>query len=148
MRISYTIVDGGFNIDDTGRNTWVDVPSARHNGGGTISFADGHSELHHWVEPSTVSIDSPNQPPGMLNFSGPNGAPNRDKLWMMLRYEDLLSYPENTRDKLSGYLTLFGTEGCPLHNIVGYFRLAGCSLKMENRSPPGAFVASLDARLS
>lgn len=30
--------------------TWQDLPSSMHCGGGNLSFADGHSEIHKWLE--------------------------------------------------------------------------------------------------
>jgi prepilin-type N-terminal cleavage/methylation domain-containing protein/prepilin-type processing-associated H-X9-DG protein len=33
---------------------WTDLPASYHNRGASFSFADGHSEIHHWVCPSTV----------------------------------------------------------------------------------------------
>src|SRR5208337_8783 len=33
---------------------WTDLPASYHNRGASFSFADGHSELHHWVCGSTV----------------------------------------------------------------------------------------------
>ena len=85
----YTIQDGGFDL--MGGNEWQDAPAARHNGGGTLSFADGHSELHHWVEPSTVALNfAPLQTGGSwgYSFSGPNGTQNRDIAWLMVRYSE------------------------------------------------------------
>jgi prepilin-type processing-associated H-X9-DG protein len=32
---------------------WQDVPSSHHSGGGALSFADGHSEIHKWMDPRT-----------------------------------------------------------------------------------------------
>ncbi len=32
---------------------WVDMPAAHHDGAGALSFADGHVELHRWVDPRT-----------------------------------------------------------------------------------------------
>ncbi|HEX3798969.1 MAG TPA: prepilin-type N-terminal cleavage/methylation domain-containing protein [Verrucomicrobiae bacterium] len=32
---------------------WVDMPGSYHNGGCSFSFADGHSEIHHWQFNST-----------------------------------------------------------------------------------------------
>ena len=32
---------------------WFDLPSGRHNQGGTLSFADGHAERWKWVAPKT-----------------------------------------------------------------------------------------------
>jgi prepilin-type processing-associated H-X9-DG protein len=31
----------------------VDVPASYHNGAGGISFADGHAEVHKWLDPRT-----------------------------------------------------------------------------------------------
>lgn len=31
----------------------VDYPSSSHNGSGGLSFADGHAEIHKWVDPRT-----------------------------------------------------------------------------------------------
>ncbi|MCL5098014.1 MAG: hypothetical protein M1608_10900 [Candidatus Omnitrophica bacterium] len=31
----------------------VDVPASYHNGAGGISFADGHAEIHKWLDPRT-----------------------------------------------------------------------------------------------
>jgi len=32
---------------------WVDRPATYHNYGGSLSFADGHSEIHRWRDPTT-----------------------------------------------------------------------------------------------
>jgi prepilin-type N-terminal cleavage/methylation domain-containing protein/prepilin-type processing-associated H-X9-DG protein len=37
-----------------GRAYWRDLPASYHNGACGFSFADGHSEIRKWVEPSTV----------------------------------------------------------------------------------------------
>jgi len=31
-----------------GSGTWLDLPASYHNGAGSVSFADGHSEIHRW----------------------------------------------------------------------------------------------------
>ena len=33
---------------------WTHFPAARHGRQGTLSFADGHAELHRWLEPTTL----------------------------------------------------------------------------------------------
>jgi len=33
---------------------WLDLPASYHNGSASFSFADGHCELHHWRDPSTL----------------------------------------------------------------------------------------------
>ena len=32
---------------------WSDLPASYHNGAAGFAFADGHSEIHKWLEPST-----------------------------------------------------------------------------------------------
>jgi prepilin-type N-terminal cleavage/methylation domain-containing protein/prepilin-type processing-associated H-X9-DG protein len=42
---------GGY---DDAQWEWTDLPASYHNGGGSFSFADGHTEIHHWVSDGTV----------------------------------------------------------------------------------------------
>jgi prepilin-type processing-associated H-X9-DG protein len=35
---------------------WVDVPGSLHSGAGTVSFADGHVELHAWKSPGLRTL--------------------------------------------------------------------------------------------
>lgn len=58
-----SINDGYYVIDMAGykagsgrnlRSRMVDFPAGYHGGGGTMSFADGHAEIHVWVDPRTV----------------------------------------------------------------------------------------------
>lgn len=49
-------IDDGYFLDsytDGSAPTWTDLPASYHNGAGSFSFADGHSELHYWVNAST-----------------------------------------------------------------------------------------------
>ena len=55
--------------------SWISFPSTRHGGGGTLSFADGHTELWRWVEPNTVSLSK--MPPWLVLKPGA-GANDRD----------------------------------------------------------------------
>jgi prepilin-type N-terminal cleavage/methylation domain-containing protein/prepilin-type processing-associated H-X9-DG protein len=85
----YTIAWGGFYL--MWGNQWSDVPGARHDGRASLSFADGHSELHLWQEPSTISMDVDARTVGFpftASYSGPNGGQNRDILWLQLRYSN------------------------------------------------------------
>jgi prepilin-type N-terminal cleavage/methylation domain-containing protein/prepilin-type processing-associated H-X9-DG protein len=54
----------------------VDYPASYHSGSAGFAFADGHSEIHHWVEPRTMP---PLTTTLTLNVSSPN---NRDVYWM------------------------------------------------------------------
>jgi prepilin-type N-terminal cleavage/methylation domain-containing protein/prepilin-type processing-associated H-X9-DG protein len=54
---------------------WVELPASRHNGSGTLSFADGHVEVKRWLDAST------RKPVEHTRFFG--GIPgNRDLLWL------------------------------------------------------------------
>jgi prepilin-type N-terminal cleavage/methylation domain-containing protein/prepilin-type processing-associated H-X9-DG protein len=46
-----------FNATKSPRGTvesWNQLPASRHNRKGTLSFHDGHVELHRWLEPTTL----------------------------------------------------------------------------------------------
>ena len=49
-----SINDGWFVTIPDDTNTWYDLPASCHDGAGCFSFADGHSEIHHWLNPGTV----------------------------------------------------------------------------------------------
>ncbi len=54
-----SINDGVFAVDVSALWQLVDFPTARHNGGATFGFADGHSELHRWKDRRTMPWISP-----------------------------------------------------------------------------------------
>jgi prepilin-type processing-associated H-X9-DG protein len=41
---------------------WLDLPATYHNNATAFSFADGHSELHRWMVPSTIYPIQPDVP--------------------------------------------------------------------------------------
>lgn len=50
-------IDDGYFLESYSDNTaptWTDLPASYHNRAGSFAFADGHSELHHWQNKSTV----------------------------------------------------------------------------------------------
>jgi prepilin-type N-terminal cleavage/methylation domain-containing protein/prepilin-type processing-associated H-X9-DG protein len=49
-----SINDAWFVTDETLSGVWPDLPASYHNGAGSFSFADGHSEVHKWLRPATV----------------------------------------------------------------------------------------------
>ena len=49
-----------FNYTDTGNYTYYKLPTSRHSNSGVLSFADGHSEIWHWLSPF---VDLGNQIP-------------------------------------------------------------------------------------
>ncbi len=64
--------------------SFADYPSSQHNGGGVISFADGHVELHRWVDARTkipirnVMVADPTSN-SWVNTPSPN---NEDIHWL------------------------------------------------------------------
>ena len=48
-----SIDDGYFLNRELAQPTWNDLPASYHDGGASFSFADGHSDFHHWRNPST-----------------------------------------------------------------------------------------------
>jgi prepilin-type N-terminal cleavage/methylation domain-containing protein/prepilin-type processing-associated H-X9-DG protein len=47
-------INDGFYINNPAATTWSDLPASYHNGAAGFSFADGHSEIHRWVDGSTL----------------------------------------------------------------------------------------------
>jgi prepilin-type processing-associated H-X9-DG protein len=45
--------DAAFGVDVLNAE-WIDWPGTYHNGAAGFAFADGHSEIHKWVEKTTV----------------------------------------------------------------------------------------------
>jgi prepilin-type N-terminal cleavage/methylation domain-containing protein/prepilin-type processing-associated H-X9-DG protein len=84
------------NIDDAwliainpgNPHTWFNMPASYHNGAAAFTFADGHSEIHKWLERSTI------QPSTQIWKGGEwNPAPNsRDVKWVQAR----MTAPVNT----------------------------------------------------
>ena len=79
-----SINDGLFGVtmpDSPALTRWVDFPAARHDRAGSLSFADGHVELHRWVDERTTPMEF--LPTFLsLNVSQPN---NLDVLWLTSR---------------------------------------------------------------
>ncbi len=49
-----TASNGPYGYSDSDADyEWLDLPASYHNGGGSFSFADGHTEIHHWLYDST-----------------------------------------------------------------------------------------------
>jgi prepilin-type N-terminal cleavage/methylation domain-containing protein/prepilin-type processing-associated H-X9-DG protein len=79
-----SINDGWFAVNMDGYDpanpralVQVDYPASYHNGSGGLSFADGHSEIHRWLDPRTT-------PPLQHNGTIPlgNSVPNSvDMMW-------------------------------------------------------------------
>lgn len=46
-------INDGYFINGFNVSQWGDIPASYHNGSGSLSFADGHSELHKWLSRTT-----------------------------------------------------------------------------------------------
>jgi prepilin-type processing-associated H-X9-DG protein len=76
-----SIDDGSFFVNPNQTNAWVSLPAARHKGAGGFGFADGHSEIHKWVDAGTIQPMIPNGPkPSVLVARGERGA---DLAWVL-----------------------------------------------------------------
>ena len=52
-----SINDGWLMIDPTTTTAWgVDLPGSYHDHANSLTFADGHSELHKWVNGTTSAL--------------------------------------------------------------------------------------------
>lgn len=90
----FTIDDGCFALRANGDENWQNYPSCRHDGKSVLSFADGHSEVKRWLEPTTAGNKVPH-----LYEQAPrsNGNKNRDLQWLTDRYIEIS--PEEYRRK-------------------------------------------------
>jgi prepilin-type processing-associated H-X9-DG protein len=61
-------------------STWDDVPASYHNGACGLSFADGHAEIHRWLDNNTkapIKKTSPSTSTGLTSA--------RDQPWLAER---------------------------------------------------------------
>jgi prepilin-type N-terminal cleavage/methylation domain-containing protein/prepilin-type processing-associated H-X9-DG protein len=72
-----SINDGWMITDVTNPNQWEDLPASYHNGACGFCFADGHSEVHKWHDPSTYV---PVKKQSRNGFPAPK---SRDLPWMI-----------------------------------------------------------------
>ena len=75
----YVIDDGYFIVDAFSKDTWQNYPSSRHNGGGDMSFADGHAEIRRWVGASTRSFKNT---AGFVKINPANAQDKADLDWV------------------------------------------------------------------
>jgi prepilin-type N-terminal cleavage/methylation domain-containing protein/prepilin-type processing-associated H-X9-DG protein len=78
-----TINDPLMAVNMVSGGNLVDFPAKYHAGGAGISFADGHSELHKWVDDFAQVV-----PPGTITGQGttiPAIAPYHDSAWLQVR---------------------------------------------------------------
>ena len=74
-------VDDGYFCIDMEANDLANVPSNFHYGGGTFSFADGHTELHQWRTPELQIPQQSGVSSTTSKFTSVS-ANNQDMLWI------------------------------------------------------------------
>jgi prepilin-type N-terminal cleavage/methylation domain-containing protein/prepilin-type processing-associated H-X9-DG protein len=47
-------IEDGYFLNSASSREWMHLPGSYHNGGGSFSFADGHTEIHRWQCGSTL----------------------------------------------------------------------------------------------
>jgi prepilin-type N-terminal cleavage/methylation domain-containing protein/prepilin-type processing-associated H-X9-DG protein len=52
-------INDGYFLNVPEQTYWVDLPGSYHNGAGSFSFADGHTELHKWQDGQTLRPPKP-----------------------------------------------------------------------------------------
>jgi prepilin-type N-terminal cleavage/methylation domain-containing protein len=72
---------------------WIDMPGKRHGGvSNGFNFADGHSEIHRWIEPQKIAGEDDGAPVGNFNqLDKTDLGADPDVFWMAWR----TSYPAN-----------------------------------------------------
>jgi prepilin-type N-terminal cleavage/methylation domain-containing protein/prepilin-type processing-associated H-X9-DG protein len=59
---------------------WTEVPASHHNGAGVLSFADGHVEIHQWLDANTKAPVVKSVPCSAYDKTSPNDNP-----WLVAR---------------------------------------------------------------
>lgn len=75
-------INDGYFLNDPNSVAWGDLPASYHNGAGGFSFADGHSEIHKWIFPSSK------RPVTYVTIAAPITVPRAEKAdldWVMGR---------------------------------------------------------------
>jgi prepilin-type N-terminal cleavage/methylation domain-containing protein/prepilin-type processing-associated H-X9-DG protein len=84
-----SINDGWFASNPDVLYQLVDYPASYHGNAGGLSFADGHSEIHKWIDPRTRPVLQQ----GQLLKLDVNLPGDKDVLWLAQRAAGAASYP-------------------------------------------------------
>jgi prepilin-type N-terminal cleavage/methylation domain-containing protein/prepilin-type processing-associated H-X9-DG protein len=76
-----SINDGLFAVDPVAQYALLDCPASYHNSGSSLSFADGHTDYHKWLEPTTNPPLVPGQ--RLPGGSKPTSSHDRDMAWLV-----------------------------------------------------------------
>lgn len=75
-------INDGYFLNVPAQLQWIDLPASYHDGAGTFSFADGHVEIHKWVNGETRRPAHPDA--GLLPFAI-NESASEDFEWVAER---------------------------------------------------------------
>lgn len=78
-------INDGYFLNRYYSKQWTDLPASYHNGGSTLTYADGHAEIHKWRSASTKPPSRPYA--SKLPFALPAGD-RADWEWLMARMSD------------------------------------------------------------
>ncbi len=67
-------IGDGYFINRGDDRTWVHLPASYHNGAANLSFADGHTESHRWIDRSTKAPAKPEAVLLPMPILAPDGA--------------------------------------------------------------------------
>jgi prepilin-type N-terminal cleavage/methylation domain-containing protein/prepilin-type processing-associated H-X9-DG protein len=81
----YSINDGWFVADPAQPTVWVDKPATYHANSGSLSFADGHTEIHRWHDANLINYVNLAAPPGPTVNADTSIPGNADLPWLIQR---------------------------------------------------------------
>ena len=84
-----SINDGWFATDPDNLYQLIDYPASYHGRAAGFSFADGHSEIHRWLDGRTVPLLQP----GTLLQLNVNLPGDKDVYWLSQRAAGVGVYP-------------------------------------------------------
>jgi prepilin-type N-terminal cleavage/methylation domain-containing protein len=85
-----SINDGWYATDPDVLYSLVDYPANYHNHATGFSFADGHAEVHKWLDSRTIPVLRPGQE---LTLPGGVLSGDKDILWLAQRAAGVPTYP-------------------------------------------------------
>ena len=75
-------INDGYFVNQAYSTNWIDLPASYHNGAGSFSFADGHSEIHRWRNASTRQPVRPDSKVPLLPMTFPQNEKD-DYKWVI-----------------------------------------------------------------
>jgi len=66
-------------------SSWQDLPASYHNNACGFCFADGHGEIHKWLNPQTLAPIQKTHPAGVPGANGDGTTAVTDNGWMVAR---------------------------------------------------------------